>query len=401
MPDPTALPIQLARLVQAQRDVDIRSELAALFESGRRTATIGIGLNVDVPLLDRELHAAEIASLDREVVIAAVRVESDGYLLERGWSNFGVYVWTELDPLWVSVPWMGTVRGLRPGDKVAMGSTPADALQFTLPESAAVPPRLFRRSPRQEEADAERRAATPPPAATPLAPGRTPGISGRTLGPKDPWEGVTPNPKFATPMSAAASRRPMPLRVDSDRFQPAFDVAIKHWRYAMITFGGDDRSVVPLDDPELAPLRAALVRNLEQPERGYELFVRDPTPELWVQQRGAGAQILQKGAVIKLTGPGNRFGFAGYVVHLPEPAGPIPRFGPRTPPTELEIAAVLGLREHEVHNPDRVKLAYREQVVRFHPDKHGGEPGHLSRYLELQACMEALKATREEPGTDP
>src|SRR5690242_1254832 len=118
MPEPTAMPIAVARLVQTRKDLDIRSEISALLETGLRRITIGIGPGVDVPLLDEELHAAEIAELDREVVIAAVRAESDGFVIERGWTNFGLYVWTEIDPLWTSVPWMGTARGLRPGDKV-------------------------------------------------------------------------------------------------------------------------------------------------------------------------------------------------------------------------------------------------------------------------------------------
>ncbi|MEQ1507816.1 MAG: DnaJ domain-containing protein, partial [Myxococcota bacterium] len=194
----------------------------------------------------------------------------------------------------------------------------------------------------------------------------------------------------ATP---GASPRPAPLRVDSDRFQARFDVALRFWRYAMLTIGGDDKSVIGLDDPELAPLRAAIARNLDQPDRGYELFVKDPTPELWVQPAGAGAQLLSRGQVVKLRGPGNRIGFWGYVVQLPEPAAPIPRFGPRHVPTPYEIADVLGVREHELSDLDAVKSAYRELVRRFHPDRHDGDPGHLSRFLEIQTCFDAWKRT--------
>ncbi|MEZ4238760.1 MAG: hypothetical protein R3F59_21935 [Myxococcota bacterium] len=133
-----ALPVAIARLVQAQR-VDIEGELRALLEEGTRRVTIGIGPTVDIPLLDEELHAAEIAELDRELVVATVMAEPDGYIVERGWSNFGLYTWSDADPIWHSVPWMGIVRGLRPGDKVAMGSTPAEAPSSCCPESALDP----------------------------------------------------------------------------------------------------------------------------------------------------------------------------------------------------------------------------------------------------------------------
>jgi hypothetical protein len=392
MPEPTALPVALARLVQ-HTDVDIRAELAQLLESGLRQITIGLGPGVDIPLLDQELHAAEIATLDRELVVATVLAESDGYVIQRGWSNFGLYVSTELEPLWASVPFMGTVRGLRPGDKVALGSAPAEALKFELPESTAVPPRVHRRSARLEQAEAQRRqAAAPPPPPSPVTP--------VPAGPRDPWAAARERrtPTGATPRAVnlrtsvpAFLRRPKAQRPDADRYQDRLDVALKHWRYAMVTFGGDERAVVPLDDPDLAPLRAALVRNLDQPERGYDLFVRDPAPELWVQPAGEGVKMLDKGAVVRLRGPGNRIGFAGYVLHLPTPAAPVQRFGPRDPPTPQDIASVLGIAEQALDDADTVKSAYRDLARRFHPDRHDGEPGHVSRVLEIQACFDAWR----------
>src|SRR5687767_5298422 len=130
----TYMPIAIARLVQqqGQNEVDIEAELRSLLEAGHRRITIGLGEGVDIPLLDQELHAAEIAELDRDLVVAAVRAEPDGYVIERGYSNFGLYVWSDQDPIWHSVPWMGVVRALRPGDKVALGSAPAEAIQFLL-----------------------------------------------------------------------------------------------------------------------------------------------------------------------------------------------------------------------------------------------------------------------------
>jgi hypothetical protein len=379
MKETRALPVAIARLVQNQTHVDIEGELRALLEEGNRRVSIGIGPTVDIPLLDEELHAAEIAEMDRELVVCTVMAEPDGYVVERGWSNFGLYTWSDKDPIWNSVPWMGLVRSLRPGDKVAMGSTPAEALQFVLPESPLVPPRVHRRSLRKEQ------ASKPKP--------KDPEPDRRTLR-ATPRPGQTPGP--AAPRTpGGSSPRPAPLRVDADRYQARFDVAIRHWRYAMITIGADPASVVVLDDPDLSTLRAAIGRNLEQPDRGYELFVKDPTPELWVQPANGAAKLLARGDVIKLRGSGSRIGFAGYVVNLPDPAMPSPRFGPRQVPTGAEIAGVLGLDEVDLDEADRVKAAYRDLARRFHPDRHDGEPGHVSRFLELQVCFNAWKKARE------
>src|SRR5688572_16890122 len=143
-----SMPMVLARLIQTQA-VDLAAEMAVLLAQGQRRITLGLGPGVDVPLLDEELHAAEVALLDRELVVATVRAEPDGYVVERGWTNFGIYVWSEREPLWQSVPWMGEVRGLRPGDKLALGSTPAEALKLVFPDSPLVPPRVTTRTVRQ------------------------------------------------------------------------------------------------------------------------------------------------------------------------------------------------------------------------------------------------------------
>ncbi|MEZ4238761.1 MAG: hypothetical protein R3F59_21940 [Myxococcota bacterium] len=73
---------------------------------------------------------------------------------------------------------------------------------------------------------------------------------------------------------------------------------------------------------------------------------------------------------------------------------PSPRFGPRQVPEPAEIAAVLGLDEDLLDDDERVKSAHRDLVRRFHLDRHDGEPGHLSRFLELQLCFAAWKKAR-------
>lgn len=377
----TVLPIAIARLIQNQKDHDIAGELRSLFDSGNRNLTIGLGPDVDIPLLDQELHAAAIAEIDRQVIVLSIHAEADGYMLERGESNFGLFVWTDLDPSWKSIPAGGSSRGLRPGDKIALGSVPADALQIVLPESSAVAPRAHRRSARLETAETQRRSReTPPqPSVPPPTTKKTP---------------IGALPKAVSlskmPLRSSVSPKPAPLRVDSDRYQRRFDSALKFWRYSMISVGSDLSSIILLDDPELASLRFALTRNLDAPERGYELFVKDPTPELWVQPSGHGAQLLSRGDFIKLKGNGNRLGFAGYLVHLADPAVPIARFATQ-PPTRPEIAEILGLELSDLEDPDAVKSAHRELVLRFHPDRHSGDPGHLSRFYEVQACFDAWK----------
>lgn len=398
MEEPTHLPIAIARLLQTQA-VDLGAEINELLRAGKRRITIGLGPGVDVPLLDEELHAAEVAMIDRELIVAALRAEPDGYVVERGWSNFGVYVFTELEPLWVSVPWMGEVRGLRPGDKMALGSTPAEALRFVLPDSPMVPPRIAHRTARQRAAERpEPPAPPPPPQDLRSAPPPTP----RQVRPDPrPPDRRTPVPpvRTATPRPASRVAGPAIARPAArswsggprDRYQDPFDSALRHWRYEMVTFGSDERSVIEVDDPELAGLKAAILRKPDQPDRGYELFVKDPSGDLWVQPAGEPPRPLKKGDVVKLRGAGNRLGFGPYHVVLAEPVVVGPRFGPRDTPTPRQIAVVLGLPEHALADADRVRARYRELVRRFHPDRNDGDPGHLSRFLEIQACFDALR----------
>lgn len=383
---PPQLPARLTHLMQSTQTVDLAQEVRTLLTEGRQRLTLGLGPGVDIPLLDEELYAADVELIDRQLVVAVIRAEPDGYVVERGWSNFGVYVFTANEPLWTSVPHMGYVRGLRPGDQVALGSTPAEAIRFALPESALVPPPVALRTSRQRRAAAQRRSRpeAPPPGSPP--PGSPPP---RTI------RQTPPAPPEAQPPQAAAPPPPAQSAAQRDRFQDPFEIALLHWRYAMNSFGTDPGSVIVLDDPALGSLRAALGRNLEQPDRGYDLFVKDPGPGLWVQPRGEEASALQRGSVVRLKGPGNRLHFGGYVVELPPPAVPVSRFGPHEIPSPASIQSVLGLPPGAIDDPAQVKAAYRALIRRFHPDRHDGDPGHLSRFLEIKACFEAWK--REHP----
>jgi DnaJ-class molecular chaperone len=38
-----------------------------------------------------------------------------------------------------------------------------------------------------------------------------------------------------------------------------------------------------------------------------------------------------------------------------------------------------------------VKARYRDLARRFHPDRHSGDPGDTSRFLEIQTCFDAWR----------
>jgi len=360
------MPIVLARLIQNQA-VDLAGEVSAHLANGQRRITLGLGPGVDVPLLDEELHAAEVAMLDRELVVAAIRAEPDGYVVERGATNFGVYVWSERDPIWESVPWMGEMRGLRPGDKLALGSTPAEAVKLVFPHSPLVPGMAKRRTERQQRAAERSAPSTVPPKTANSGRSATPASSRRNAPPRA-WAGGPPH-----------------------RYQHLFEVALRHWRYTMLTIGTDPKCTIVIDDPELADLRLAIGRNPQHPERGYELFVKAAACSPWVALESESVRPVEKGAVERLQGPGNRIGFGPYVVVLPEPVAPTPRFAPRQVPTKAEIADVLGVPEPDLTDGDKVKARYRDLARRFHPDRNSGDPGDTSRFLEIQTCFDAWR----------
>ncbi len=369
--NPVSLPADLARLVQKVANAaDLARDLADRIGGGQQSVTVGLGPGVDVPLLDEELYAAEVARLDRELVVATIRAEADGYVVERGWSSFGVYTWAEADPGWESVPYMGSVRALRPGDQVALGSTPADAVRFRLPRSTMVPPPPI----------ASRSGSPLHDAPTlDLEPSLSRGVpSTISRGGRRPARRPASQPRQLPPSAR-------------DRYQRRFDLALRHWHYAMVTFGDDESAVIPVDDPEVAGLRAALSRNLTHPERGYDLFVRAPGPDLWVKVHGEAVQQLEAGDVVRLVGGGNRIGFHGYVVELAAPTIPVPRFTKKETPTVEDIAEVLDLPVERLPEVDLVSARYRVLAHRFRPDRHTGEPGDLSRFLELKVCFDAWK----------
>ena len=376
--DPVHLPARLARLVQKANAEDLTRELTALLAEGRRHVSVGLGPGVDVPLLDEELYAAEVALLDRELVVMLVRVEADGYVIERGWSNFGVYTWAHADPGWNSVPSMGMIRGLRDGDKVALGSAPADSLTFVLPPNALIPRAIHSSPDRSRTPPRPRlgRADTPPSLEDSLT------YSSASSSPRRRRRsnvGPTPFP---------ARRRPPAER---SSFQPIFDHALKYWHYSMITFGSDPDSVIVVADPELAGLRAALGRNLAKPGRGYDLFVKNPGPDLWVKMSGEAVRMLRPGDTIHLNGPGNRIGFHGYVVELLAPIMPQPRFKAGYEPTDEEIGETLEVPVDRLADQTLVTARYLTAIRGLHPDHHEGNPGHLSRYLELKTCFDTWK----------
>ncbi len=362
------LPLQVARQILTHQ-VDLESELRALLNDGQRRITIGLGHGVDVPLLPAELEASDVSLIDRDLVIGIVRAEPGAYTVERGHSNFGLFTMNRTERTWQSVPFMSETRGLLPGDKIALGSTPAEAIQFRLPDCALVsrPRPRSRRHAALRDQEAAR-------AGTPLA------APDRTL--------ETPTRAERASTGAPTPRRgPMP---GSRRYERAFEVALRHWRYDMITFGGDEGAVLALDDPALTDLRAAIGRDPDQPGRGYDLFVKVPMPDLWAAPAGQGPTPLTPGAIVRLKGPGNQIGFGRYVVGLPAPTMPTARFSANQLPDRVDIAEVLSLSLAQLADPALTRARYLELVRRFHPDRNGGDPGHLSRFHEVQLCWDAL-----------
>jgi hypothetical protein len=99
---------------------------------------------------------------------------------------------------------------------------------------------------------------------------------------------------------------------------------------------------------------------------------------------------LSSGDRIMLPGGGHRLRFGGRVVVLPEPVAPTPRFTTRIRPTLADIADVLGA--DDLDDAAGVRNAYRVLVRRLHPDRNRDEPGHISRFHEIQACWDAYRS---------
>ncbi len=147
---------------------------------------------------------------------------------------------------------------------------------------------------------------------------------------------------------------------------------------------------MPVNEPMLANLCAAIGRHLDQPDYGYDLIVKVPVPNMWVAPAGQGSRPLVPGSIVRLRGAGNRFGFGRYVVELPPPMVPLARFTTGPPPDRADIAEVLGLSYNQLADPSITRSRYLNLVDRFSPDLNESELGHLSRLREVQACWDAL-----------
>lgn len=395
----TFLPPALAQLVETKaQSQTLERELYDLFARGRRRVTLGIGPGVDLPLLAEEMAGAGLRLTERDLVVATIKAEPEGYTIERAITNFGLYVRQTTN--WSSVGQGAEVRDLPPGTVIGLGSTPADAVKLTLPGGpwiSAPHVRSARHAALHTPAPAKTnpgfRLPEPPPGS-----GRETPVTPPTHGPHAPYRtnpGHTGNTeRRATPGGAARSVAPparLPPALTSKEYEPRMRAALLHWRYGMVTFGGDPNAVVHLPDPALAKLRAAILRNVDQPERGYELFVKEPDPDFWVQPAGEALRWLARGATVKLRGPGNVLGFGRWSLELPEPSAVTPRFGPRVSPTREAVAEVLELTSAELDDADVVKARHRELARRFHPDRTKSDPGATSRFVEIQAAFEAWK----------
>lgn len=132
-----SVPIDLNKLVRLDR-VDLDGEIRRLLGGGQRRITVGIGADVDITLLDDDLLATDAVPLERSVVVMTLRGEPTGYVVQRGEGNFGLFVWDQSAPWWQVVPRLGELRGLAAGDRISLGSTPAEGIQVTLPPAPGV-----------------------------------------------------------------------------------------------------------------------------------------------------------------------------------------------------------------------------------------------------------------------
>ncbi len=167
-------------------------------------------------------------------------------------------------------------------------------------------------------------------------------------------------------------------------------IAVAHWRYADLTLGASDRAVVRLTEPSLARAAVMLSRDLDRPEAGFQLRVLHPGPGTALAAPGELDFVrLDAASQRRIPEGGYRLRIGGHVLPIPAPVAPTPRFSSRTKPSIAEILEVFDLGPHDLEDAAIVKARYRELVRRFHPDRHTN-PGHTSRFLEVQACWSAL-----------
>lgn len=167
-------------------------------------------------------------------------------------------------------------------------------------------------------------------------------------------------------------------------------IAVAHWRYADLTVGSSPRAVVRLTEPAFARAALMLSRDLDRPEAGFQLRVLHPGPGTALAAPGElDFARLDASSQRRIDKPGYRLRLGGHVLPIPAPIAPTPRFSSREKPSIAEILEVFDLGPHDLEDAAVVKARYRELVRRFHPDRHAN-PGHTSRFLEVQACWAAL-----------
>lgn len=305
--------------------VDVAEELRRRFCAGAQDVCIGLGEDVDVRLLEDDLVAAHVRPIDRELHICTVSHEGKG--------------------------------------RMALVRTETNFGVFYAPRDE---PGAW--SSVQRWQTIER-----------LRPGDRIGLGSC---PGDALVFLLPELHGAKLSGSGAGR--------SFHYEAMVRVALTAWRYGRITVGGGSGAVVRLPDPELADLRLVLLRNLGAPSRGYGLMLLNPGPGVWL--RAAGERVfrpLQAGARLRLSGPGNRLRLGRHELLLPTPVLPRVRFGGRSKPTPEDLAQVFNLELEDLRQPERIRERYRELVRLLHPDRNGEDPGHLSRFLEVQACWQA------------
>jgi len=317
----STMPLRVDQIVRVCR-VDLEAELLRALLDGKSAITVGLGNGVDIPLLEDDLLAADVAPTDRQLLVATFTLTPTGWRIERH-DSFGVYVQDHDSFCWASVPSLGEVEGLLPGLRIGLGSCPADAITFRLP-----------------------------------------------------------SPPAGTYVFTGSVEADVPLT-------EAFRIALHHWRYDVVTFGGSDKCVIVLPDPDMRLLKGALRRDLSHPERGVELLVLDPGPGMWLHPTGGERSRLTVGTRLHLVGGGHLLGLGQSVVVLPTPVDPEPRFTGRLAPTDDDVAAVFGVGLGVLDDTKAMRKRYRALVSMLHPDRTGGGPGPTSRFVEVQACFEA------------
>lgn len=325
----TTVPMTLTQLVRVTR-VDLALKLKERIEQGFLSNSIGIGAFADITLLDDDLTAAAVTVVDRQVEILIVTMAPGrGWEIARGDANFGVYYDGEYG--YTQLARRSQIEGLVPGDRVGLGSCPADALWFTLPElkGMRIPPRA-KRAPKGHHQIA---------------------------------------------------------------YQGTLRAALLHWRYREVTVGSAENAVVRVTDPSLDGLAFSLHRDPDDPAKGVRLEVISPRVPVFACKGGYGRfEPVPAGEALTLHGVGNRIRFgADQQVELPPPAVVVGRFDGRELPTTPDILAVLGIDAVDLRESAVVKHRYRALVRALHPDRNPGDEGHASRFLEVQACWKAYQ----------